>query len=209
MASQSNSTPKEVLAGMHDAFDFFNRELFAGKLPQVMIAFTKSRSALGTFQGNQWVNRDKGKTAEILMNPQVFHSATPEDVLSTLVHEMCHLEQHEFGKPPKSAYHNKEWAAMMRAVGLQPSTTGKPGGKPTGPKCSHYIEEGGRYASAVIKFFAEFPKFRLYWAKPMAPAGVGRKRSNWRSYKCPTCSLSVWGKENLSISCDDCGEALC
>jgi hypothetical protein len=30
--------------------------------------------------------------------------------LSTLVHEMAHLQQNHFGKSSRTGYHNKEWA---------------------------------------------------------------------------------------------------
>jgi len=62
---------------------------------------------------------------------------------------MCHLEQHHFGKP-SGAYHNKEWAKMMHAVGLMPSNTGKPGGKQTGQTVSHYIVTGGPFVSLAL-----------------------------------------------------------
>ena len=37
-----------------------------------------------------------------------------------------------------NGYHNKEWAAMMQAVGLVPSDTAAEGGKMTGQGVSHY-----------------------------------------------------------------------
>jgi predicted SprT family Zn-dependent metalloprotease len=43
-----------------------------------------------------------------------------------MTNEMAHLEQHHFGKPSRSGYHNKEWAGMMKAVGLIPSDTAAP-----------------------------------------------------------------------------------
>ncbi len=67
---------------------------------------------------------------------------------------MCHLWQHHFGTPSRTGYHNKEWAAKMREVGLIPSDTGKPGGKDTGQKVSDYLEEGGRFERACTAFLA-------------------------------------------------------
>jgi predicted SprT family Zn-dependent metalloprotease len=84
-------------------------------------------------------------TDEIALNPSHFRSRTTAEVLSTLVHEMAHLWQHHHGKPSRASYHNKEWAVKMRALGLIPSDTGQPGGKQTGQKVSHYIEEGGAF----------------------------------------------------------------
>jgi hypothetical protein len=39
---------------------------------------------------------------------------------------MVHLWQHHHGKPSRTGYHNKEWATMMKAVGLIPSDTAAP-----------------------------------------------------------------------------------
>jgi predicted SprT family Zn-dependent metalloprotease len=76
-------------------------------------------------------------------HPSHFRSRTTEQSLSTPVHEMAHLEQHHFGKPGRTSYHNKERAGMMKAVGLIPSDTGAPAGREVGQKVSHYIEAGG------------------------------------------------------------------
>jgi hypothetical protein len=52
---------------------------------------------------------------------------------------------YHFGK------HNKEWAAMMKAVGLIPSDTAAPGGREVGQKVSHPIEAGGRFERACAE----------------------------------------------------------
>lgn len=41
--------------------------------------------------------------------------------MQTIVHEMVHLWQYEFGKPSHRTYHNKE--ADKMAIGLMPSNT--------------------------------------------------------------------------------------
>ena len=60
------------------------------------------------------------------------------------MHEMVHVWQHAHGKPGARGYHNKEWAAKMKAIGLQPSSTGMVGGKETGQRMMDYIIPGGR-----------------------------------------------------------------
>jgi hypothetical protein len=85
-------------------------------------------------------------TDKIALNPSHFHERSTEQSLSTLVHEMTHLEQHHFGKPSRSGHHNKEWAELMRAVGRIPPDTQEPGGKQDGQRVSRCIERGGRLA---------------------------------------------------------------
>ena len=60
---------------------------------------------------------------ELALNPDTLIDRSDEQICSTLVHEQCHVVQHEKGRPSGS-YHNKEWAAIMKGVGLQPSSTG-------------------------------------------------------------------------------------
>ena len=53
-----------------------------------------------------------------------------------------------------TGYHNKEWAAKMREIGLMPTDTGQPGGKDTGQKVTHFIEPGGRFEQACTAYLA-------------------------------------------------------
>src|SRR5690242_13502110 len=110
---------------LDDAYRFFNEHLFGSHLPGCLITMQRSKKAYGYFAGNRFGSLDGAEvTDEIALNPSHFHTRTTEQSLSTLVHEMTHLEQHHFGKPSRAGYHNKEWAGMMRAVGLIPSDTG-------------------------------------------------------------------------------------
>jgi len=63
------------------------------------------------------------------------------------VHEMCHAWQYEYGKPGRNGYHNKEWAAKMMEVGLQPYNIRKPQ-IGTGDAVSDKIITGGRFEKA-------------------------------------------------------------
>src|SRR5882672_11938621 len=101
---------------LDDAYEFFNRCLFGGRLPACLITMQRSKKAYGYFAGGRFGAADGTQiTDEIALNPSHFRERTTEQSLSTLVHEMAHLEQHHFGKPSRTGYHNKEWAGMMRA----------------------------------------------------------------------------------------------
>jgi predicted SprT family Zn-dependent metalloprotease len=82
------------------------------------------------------------------MNPKRFKHRSTQDVLATFVHEMTHLEQTAFGKPTRTGYHNRAWGALMKRVGLYPSSTGEPSGKETGQRVHHYIIAGGPFSIA-------------------------------------------------------------
>ena len=96
------------------AYRFMNEHLFDSILPACLITLQREKKTFGYFCGKKFTN-DKLKntyTDEIALNPQYFRFSGRDDrkVISTLVHEMCHLWQHHFGKPGRSRYHNKEWA---------------------------------------------------------------------------------------------------
>ena len=153
------------------------------------------RTAYGYFAGNAWTDaRGQLITDEIAMNPDKFAVRFMADTLSTLVHEMCHLQQHHFGKSSRGRYHNREWARMMEAVGLIPSDTGEEGGKKIGDRVSHYIEPGGRFEQACTALIAE--GFTVPWvARTEAGEDPERKRKRIASktkYACPSCGLTVW-----------------
>jgi predicted SprT family Zn-dependent metalloprotease len=52
------------------------------------------------------------------MNPDTFTGRIDEDILSTLAHEMAHVWRQRDGTPPRRAYHDRQWAAKMREIGL-------------------------------------------------------------------------------------------
>src|SRR5246127_2499165 len=112
------------------AYDYFNDVLFGGKLPPCLITMQRKPRARGYFSYERFNSRrdEQDTTDEIALNPIAFQDRTDEEILSTLVHEMVHLWQYHFGSPSRSGYHNREWADMMKRLGLPPSDTGKPGG---------------------------------------------------------------------------------
>ncbi len=189
------------------AYDHFNRELFAGKLPPCLITLQRKNKALGYFAGGRFGSRDGQEiTDEIAMNPTHFQGRTAEDVLSTLVHEMTHLEQHHFGKPSRPGYHDKGWARLMLAVGLIPSRTGAPGGKQVGQKMTHYIEAGGRFqksCAALIGRGFVLPYVELWDEQNGSKA---KKAASKTKYTCPKCQANAWAKPGTALICGACYE---
>lgn len=197
-----------------DAYDYFNRALFKGSLPDCLITMQHQAGSYGFFRCKPFVNRDGERTDEISLNPKYFAARTERGVLSTLVHEMAHLDQFHFGKPGrKPGYHNRQWANGMIGIGLYPSSTGRPGGDETGYSMSHYIVEGGRFDFACNRLLSD--GFRLSWmedmvesgnhAPPTTPAAPGRTDgSNRWKYTCPKCAGNAWAKPEMSLICGDC-----
>ncbi len=155
------SATAELYPDLQEAMNFFNRCLFADTLPPCMLTLQRERATLGYFSPRRYARFDGQITHEIAMGPQYFASRTVKETLSTLVHELTHLQQEAYGTPSRPGYHNKEWSAFMRAVGLMPSDTGLPGGKQVGDRMSHYIIQGGPFDRAADELLAR--GFQLRW----------------------------------------------
>jgi hypothetical protein len=192
------------------AFDFFNDRLFGGRLPPCLITMQRSKKAYGYFAGGRFGARDGSQiTDEIALNPSHFHERTTEQSLSTLVHEMTHLEQHHFGKPSRGGYHNAEWSRMMLAVGLIPSDTGAPGGRMVGQRVSHYIVEGGPFARACAELVGQ--GFDALYVERWSEGGEATRRKKAASktrYTCPGCAANAWAKPDMHLVCGDCEERM-
>jgi SprT-like family len=182
--------------GLQDAFDFFNAELFGSKLPDLVITLQRKAHSRGHFASDRFAERlgAKRQHHELNLNPDAMFGETDERVVSTLVHEQVHLAQFADGKAPSKGYHNKDWAARMKAVGLYPSSTGMPGGKETGQWVSHYVVPGGRFQIAFKKLAKSGWKLNL---QSTAQPGATKSPPSKVKYACPECGLAVWGKPGI------------
>ncbi len=196
----------ETYENLDKAFNHFNNTLFDNRLPSVLFTLTRKRGAHGYFWAEQFKHREDGdRTHEIALNPESMER-TLDAVLSTLVHEMTHLEQEEYGQPGKSGFHNMEWVGLMERVGLIPSDSGQPGGSKTGRKMTHYIEEGGRFYHALNDLLAD--GFALpYFTQPKAAAEKKKDMSKVKT-SCPCCNAKAWCKQGTRIVCGDCNELM-
>lgn len=171
--NQGNPT-LQAYAEMQYAFDYYNEQLFDGKLPQCLITFQRERRTHGFFCGQRFVNRnDHSTTDEIAMNPTFFGITPLSEIMQTLVHEMTHAWQHHFGNPGRGNYHNREWGEKMESLGLMPSRTGKEGGAKTGGYMLEYAIAGGKFSQVTQALLSS--GFQVSWLDrypPVIPADV-------------------------------------
>ena len=185
------------------AYDFFNAELFGGTLSPVLVTLQRHAKARGYFSPERFTGRiDKAAAHELAMNPDTFTGRSDEDILSTLAHEMAHVWQQAHGKPPRRSYHDRQWAAKMKEIGLQPSTTAAPGGKETGQAVTHYILPGGPYAKAYARLKAT--GFQLHWQSAPQGEQAKAKKASKTKYTCPECGQNAWAKPGTLLICGDC-----
>lgn len=201
---QEPITPTEYKA-FQQAYDFFNRELFDDSLPAVLVTLQRHAKARGFFAPERFSGRIESAAAhELALNPDCFHDRTDEEILSTLVDEMAHVWQQTCGTPPTRCYHDREWAAKMQDIGLQPTDSGEPDGKETGQHVTHIIVAGGRYARSYAKLKAS--GFHLNWQSAPRDRAAGAKKASKTKFTCPDCGQNAWGKPDLLIICGACYE---
>jgi predicted SprT family Zn-dependent metalloprotease len=201
-----------VYGDLQQAFDYFNRTLFGGRLPHVLITLHRKKNTRGYFWAERFAQRSGEQiTHEIALNPEADNmlGRTDREVLSTLVHEMCHLEQQAFGKPAKGGYHNAEWSAMMDVVGLTPEACNDPT-KRTGVKVTHKIVEGGAYDVAYRELEAQGWVLALMERRFTEEQAKRAKKKTQSKTKfcCPSCEAAAWGKPTLRVECADCEEIM-
>jgi hypothetical protein len=203
-----------------------------------VLTFEDRGQHFGYYRQNGFVGRDGGERRdEICLNPRYFLTNTGDlELLQTLVHEQTHQWQTQFGKPSLRTYHNRQWANKMLAIGLTPSSTGKPGGAQTGQHMADYPTEGGLFLkiaseilekSSLISWYKEgvaikraqeyaicpndtngpeSPPFIASMLANLPSAQEPIKTPSKLCYQCPECGMKVWGKPALKILCGECGK---
>jgi len=186
-------------------YDYFNRELFGGKLSPVMLNFSRKAKALGFFAPKRWAAGSGKSTHEISLNPSYLALRPLKDTASTLAHEMAHAWQQEFGKPGRGGYHNAEWAAKMKEIGLHPTSTGDEHGAETGDSMTHMIIKGGPFCRAFEKMPATC---KLPWSSYDPEKEKKPRKASKIKYTCPGCECNAWAKPESNLMCGDCEETM-
>lgn len=210
---------------LDDLYKFYNDTIFNGELSECIVNMSRHGGAFGFFAANRWRGdgQEKKIVHEISINPD-FMNREDREWHSTLVHEMCHLWQEDFGRPSRGGYHNLQWADKMIQVGLMPSDTGKEGGKTTGQRLTHYIIPGGKFEQVFNTLSREdLQNLRLRYKPalaavssrpiPVIAGGDGEepqdpdegesKSGKRKKYTCG-CGCNVWGKSGLVLRCGLC-----
>ena len=194
---------------LYRAYDFYNKELFKNTLPlKVMITLERRANIKGFFSSSMFIDDKNTSVAQITLNPFYFEKGNEREVLSTFVHEMCHLKMDLQGEKP-NGYHSKKWALMMNEIGLLPTDDGTKEGKQTGFRMTHLIIKGGLFDIKTNDFLVDSKNTFVVTEKNKGLENVsetnGEKKIKGRRirYSCG-CSL-IWGKKGLYVRCEKCG----
>ncbi len=161
----------ELYRSLETAYQYFNRELFEQILPPVVFTLQRQKGTLGYFVPDRWISPVGDFCHEISINPAHMGASRVIDVFQTLVHEMVHCWQFCHGDSPSNkGYHNKEWAYKMMSLGLQPSSTGEPGGSIVGYQMSDYIIEDGLFQKSCYGLIKK-RDFQIPWIYRLTYSG--------------------------------------
>ena len=147
---------KEQFNSYSNIYHYLNESLFNDQLPECILNFSRDNKCVyGFFAKKRWIKGDK-LTHEISLNPKSLAMIESKEAIQTIVHEMVHLWQYEFGHPGRQCYHNSEFSMKMQSIGLMPSSTGQPGGNRTGQKMSDYIIYRGKLERVISNMPEEY-----------------------------------------------------
>ena len=210
LAEPAQARATETLcAELQKLFDTFNYDLFARELPDCMLTVdTAYQAAYGFFRPDAFTRADGTVIDQIALNPTYILSRPMCEVAGTVAHEMAHLWVHRCaGKRITSGYHCAVWGRKMRAIGLMPSNTGRPGGKQTGYQMTHYAMAGGRFLESVAALEAQgFSITRGRFQRELGrstlrdPNARGKRKGKVK-FACPVCGQACWGSSKLNLIC--------
>lgn len=151
----------QIYDALLTVYKHFNQTLFGGKLPPVIIVLQRQAKAMGYVSLRRWSNAEGATVDELAVNPEYFMGFPLLEVLATILHEMVHVAQLRFGNPGRRGYHNREFANMMKEIGLMTSSTGLPFGDTTGEHMADYALYGGKFFNACVQLIDQ--GFHLPW----------------------------------------------
>ena len=183
------------------AFNVLNKEYFGGELPKVVITFEAGfkKGAFG------WINTAKqwkqGSAERYRINLSSDYLDRPIiDIVSTLLHEMCHLYAiiNEIQDTSRSGiYHNKKFKQIAEAHCLDVREADKIGWSVTSvrPDLAEHILQ-----------LVSISSIRIGQKRP-SDLGGGKStktKQSSRKYICPCCGLIVRATKECRIKCMEC-----
>ena len=199
------------------AFRVLNKVYFNNELPEAVITIQSSQRAYGHITvGEIW--RDEWDSYHEINISAEYLNRPIENIISTLLHEMCHLYAMENNIKETSnngRYHNKRFKEIAEARDL---------------KISHARYIGWSVTEPTEKLKSTIKEYHLdskiEYVRMGGYAGTGgnndgdgngglsgaggqagrapKKKSSTRKYFCPCCKNSVRATKDVNIMCMDC-----
>ena len=211
----------ECTAEILFAADRINTVCFNGRLPEFVVSYMQGNNTPSHFQPNRFQRADGGLFHGLAFNSTLLGIRSQRDSLITVGYELTRLARYDFGPPNQSGgkgangYHDKPWAMLAESIGLQPTDTGLPNGKTTGPKMSYFLIDGGKLDTAIQELLDS--GFRINWHDRLVFKNSGAvediddddapaPKKNRVKFTCPneTCGLNAWMRPTGKLKCGFC-----
>ncbi|WP_323114872.1 hypothetical protein [Pseudomonas guariconensis] len=195
--------PSHPLQQLHQAYRVINERFFSGALPGCEIRFSTRLGSDGHYRPGALPSGEFCPALDLIA---IGAHLSSSKMIESLAHQACHQYRQHAGQPPRRAYHDQVWADKMVEIGLQPSSTGLPGGRMTGQKVSHYLVENGGMSLLIRELLDHGLDITL--AAAVGPGGGrrGARKQAWArtKYTCAGCKKSVLGGDQYNLVCGDC-----
>ena len=192
---------------------YFNNEL---ERPIITIHTDTTSGAYGWITVNKvWSSLDDSWYREINICAEHLNRP-PELVITTLMHEMCHLYNLNRNVQDTSrhgTYHNKEFRKVAESRELLVEKNPIYGyciTRPS-PEFTELINENCRAGCFKLKREKTYrngtPKVTVTGIDGKEKT-VSRTKQSYRKYICPKCGVTVRATKDVNIRCDDCDQAM-
>ena len=193
------TTYNRAAAYLNTIFDLLNARYFENTLSRPVITIQSTPKAYGHYTlYDAWSVDGEAGMREINIGAGTL--ARPiENVVATLLHEMCHYWNDKQGVKDCSrgnTYHNKNFKATAEA-------------------CDLVVEHHDKYGWSITSQIRlnRNDAFSIAVGGTGTHAGTftgatGRKPSSTRKYICPCCGMSVRATRSVNIACMDCEQQL-
>jgi len=172
--------------------DFFNICFFKDQ-PVPVPAISFERTKVNTFGHYVPGRNPMGLFENININSA--HLNRPLwDILSTLLHELCHSWQFLYGNPGKSGwFHNKEFRLKLLSFGILCNEKG----------C--HIAIGDPFVFLLKKHAVDFGTYKISGGLIQIPPKPKKKgKSKLKKWQCPCGQTARVGKAEFKATCDLC-----
>ena len=226
-------TSVELYKKIQYVIDEIDTRFFGGngkeKIPEIVFAINNRCNTCVTafVQADSLYDKVNDRKLQYMAINPFYLNRDVDDILSTICHELCHVYENAYVHIPRGGYHDKQWAELMLACGLEPIYNNK-----SKTSVHHKIIEGGAFEKFIEDFkkehddnyfnIVEYSRIVETTTKKAlgiedgdenedgepkpdnADKPVKKYNRNKIKYVCPKCDAKVWGKAGLHITCTDC-----
>ncbi|QDV37719.1 hypothetical protein [Tautonia plasticadhaerens] len=209
MSSTRTAPTIEQFSAYNEAFDYFNKRLFDGRLGPAMLSIARKGRSKGYFTPRKWRNKAGEQVHEIAISPDLIAEgldATMAQVVALMGRQLRWQEAIEAGDEKAAStaargYADARQCEIWLELGLLPM--GKDGGRTRGGwnlDVEVVLECEADMAIEAVPKKAMLPWEAVAGGQPEGDDEPRRKTGRLK-YTCPICEAHVLGRPGLEVRC--------